>query len=189
MYTVYLFNKQTYMTKYLTPMHVWCPSLCAIIPVMWLVITPHLSPVTKSKGGWYHHQGSVPAHRTQWQHGLSHPPPVMGLSGRDAHSRWSSTKISLNFYIEILLLLGFNCLSQEKVDLVIAKGKKALGKAKPAMIRLTFHDCVGEFSQKFTKSADILLRDIEKICVHSHSLSQGRGQGSYCDFCLILIST
>ena len=80
---------------------------------------------------------------------------------------WCSLKVIFNLQLKchctpnsILLLIGFNCLSQEEVDLVIAKGKKALGKAKPAMIRLTFHDCVGKF---WYWSADI-----EKICVHSH---------------------
>ena len=41
--------------------------------------------------------------------------------------------------------LGRNALTQDEVDLVIRKAKKALGKAKPAMVRLTFHDCVGRF--------------------------------------------
>eukprot|EP00091_Calanus_sinicus_P008647 TRINITY_DN207_c0_g1_i12.p1 TRINITY_DN207_c0_g1~~TRINITY_DN207_c0_g1_i12.p1 ORF type:complete len:462 (+),score=130.76 TRINITY_DN207_c0_g1_i12:106-1491(+) len=38
---------------------------------------------------------------------------------------------------------GYSSLSQAQVDTIIRKSKKALGNAKPAAVRLTFHDCVG----------------------------------------------
>eukprot|EP00091_Calanus_sinicus_P024255 TRINITY_DN8594_c0_g1_i2.p1 TRINITY_DN8594_c0_g1~~TRINITY_DN8594_c0_g1_i2.p1 ORF type:complete len:297 (+),score=71.46 TRINITY_DN8594_c0_g1_i2:81-893(+) len=38
---------------------------------------------------------------------------------------------------------GYSSLSQDQVDHIIAKSSKALGHAKPAAVRLTFHDCVG----------------------------------------------
>ena len=105
---------------------------------------------------------------------------------------WCSLKVIFNLQLKchctpnsILLLIGFNCLSQEEVDLVIAKGKIALGKAKPAMIRLTFHDCVGEFSQKFTFSADNF---VERYWKDLRPFTRTRTV-SHCDFCLILIST
>ena len=44
----------------------------------------------------------------------------------------------------IWFVLETHGLTQDEVDLVIRKSKKALGKAKPAMVRLTFHDCVGK---------------------------------------------
>lgn len=43
-------------------------------------------------------------------------------------------------------------MTQEEVNLVISKAKKALGKAKPGMVRLTFHDCVGKVRKKSKKS-------------------------------------
>ena len=49
-------------------------------------------------------------------------------------------------YLKAFLHPGFLFLTQDEVDLVISKSKKALGKAKPAMVRLTFHDCVGKYS-------------------------------------------
>ena len=122
------------------------------------VASYHLTPVTITKGGWYHHPGSVSDQLDWIQHGcfLPLPPPDMGLHGSDAHSRWSLTECQWCFKHFVAYNIGFNCLSQEEVDLVIAKGKKALGKAKPAMIRLTFHDCVGEFSRKLPISTEIV---------------------------------
>ena len=43
--------------------------------------------------------------------------------------------------IMFLVTLG---LTQDEVDFVIRKSRSALTSSKPAMVRLTFHDCVGK---------------------------------------------
>ena len=51
------------------------------------------------------------------------------------------TKRLLIFALISESILG---LSQDEVELVINKTRRVVAGAKPAMVRLTFHDCVGE---------------------------------------------
>ena len=115
---------------------------------MWLVIIPHLSPGQKEVDIITRDQS--PICWTGSNMGASFLSRLLTWVCMAAMLIQGDLQLNVNEVLNILLLynIGFNCLSQEEVDLVIAKGKKALGKAKPAMIRLTFHDCVGEFSRK-----------------------------------------
>jgi len=76
-------------------------------------------------------------------------------------------------YLLILLYFGFvretRGLTQDEVDLVIRKSKKALGKAKPAMVRLAFHDCVGgcdgclNINDPDNKGLETVIADLETV--------------------------
>ena len=58
----------------------------------------------------------------------------------------TNISIMLKFTFLFILIIGPTLglkLKQEYVDYMISKSKKVVENAKPSMIRLSFHDCVG----------------------------------------------
>ena len=64
------------------------------------------------------------------------------------------TKRLLIFALISESILG---LSQDEVELVINKTRRVVAGAKPAMVRLTFHDCVGENLTTSQTDSNLLL--------------------------------